>query len=69
MAELETVTGAYTMIDAELAYTFAVYPGDVTVYVKGSNLTDEEARVHSSFLKDRAPLPGRGFSLGVRGSF
>jgi len=69
IAEQETVTDAYTMIDAELAYTFAVYPGDITVYVKGSNLTDEEARVHSSFLKDRAPLPGRGFSLGIRGSF
>ena len=73
VAELETTTGAYTLMDAELAYTFAglgdTRNGDVTVYVKGSNLSDEEARVHSSFLKDLAPLPGRNISIGLRGSF
>lgn len=73
VAELETTTGAYTLMDAELAYTFAglgdTRNGDVTVYVKGSNLSDEEARVHSSFLKDQAPLPGRNISIGLRGSF
>ena len=33
------------------------------------NLTDREARVHTSFLKDVAPLPGRGFSFGIRTFF
>lgn len=69
LSDLETTTDAYTLVDAELAYTFSSEVNDVTVYLKGSNLTDEEARVHSSFLKDRAPLPGRGFSIGLRGSF
>lgn len=69
LAELETSTEAYTLVDAELAYTFTDRRGELTAYLKGSNLTDEEARVHSSFLKDRAPLPGRGFSIGLRGRF
>lgn len=69
VAELETSTDAYTLVNAEFAYNFSVSHTDLTVYLKGSNLTDEEARVHSSFLKDQAPLPGRGFSVGFRGRF
>lgn len=68
-ADLETETDGYTLVDAELAYTFSMNASDLTVYLKGSNLTDEEARVHSSFLKDKAPLPGRGISVGLRGTF
>lgn len=68
-ADLETETEGYTLVDAELAYTFSVNASDLTVYLKGSNLTDEEARVHSSFLKNQAPLPGRGISVGLRGTF
>ncbi|MGO2372603.1 MAG: hypothetical protein ACTJIB_18735 [Pseudoalteromonas prydzensis] len=41
----------------------------MTVYLKADNLTDQEARVHSSYLKDEAPLPGRSVSLGVRARF
>ena len=69
VAELEPSTDGYTLLDAELGYTFASNFGDMTVFLKGNNLTNEEARVHASFLKDRAPLPGRGFSLGMRGKF
>ncbi|KUJ84768.1 TonB-dependent receptor [Microbulbifer flavimaris] len=69
VAELETSTDGYTLLDAELGYTIPSAFGDMTVFLKGNNLTDEEARVHASFLKDRAPLPGRGFSLGMRGTF
>jgi iron complex outermembrane receptor protein len=39
------------------------------LYVKGVNLTNEEAREHTSFLKDLAPLPGRGIVVGARISF
>ena len=42
---------------------------DFVIFVKANNLTDEEARVHQSFLKDVAPLPARGFEFGIRGSF
>ena len=36
------------------------------VFVDASNLLDEEARPHTSFLKDLAPLPGRGVAFGAR---
>ena len=68
-AEFETRTDSYTLLDAQLAYTFSGDSGDLTLFAKGTNLTNEEARVHSSFLKDRAPLPGRGLSIGVRAMF
>ncbi|MDP5208506.1 TonB-dependent receptor [Microbulbifer sp. 2205BS26-8] len=68
-AELETSTDGYSLLEAELGYALPSSFGDMTFFLKGSNLTDEEARVHTSFLKDRAPLPGRNFSLGVRSMF
>ena len=33
------------------------------------NLTDEEGRVHASFLKDELPLPGRNVRFTVTTSF
>ena len=35
----------------------------------GYTMLNAEARNHVSFLKDIAPLPGRGIMVGVRGSF
>ena len=37
--------------------------------LRGSNLTDTEARPHPSFLKELAPLPGRSLTAGVRLAF
>ncbi len=69
IAELETSTDSYTMVDAHVNYYIDGIGDDLVIYLKGQNLTNEHARVHSSFLKDVAPLPGRNFSLGIRGSF
>ncbi len=69
VAELETTTDSYTMVDAHINYYIAGVGTDLIFYIKGQNLTNEHARVHSSFLKEVAPLPGRNFSLGIRGSF
>ena len=33
------------------------------------NITDEEARVHTSYLKEFIPLPGRNFRLGLSTRF
>ncbi len=68
-AELETATDGYTLLDASVSYRFDVGSSQLTAYLKGQNLTDELVRVHTSFLKDIAPLPGRSVALGVRGSF
>ena len=65
-AALETSTAGYTLIDAQVTYQFS---DALKIYLKGHNLTDEYARVHSSFLKDEAPLPARSFALGISGNF
>ena len=70
VAEYETVTPGYTLVDAHLAWHLDTPGGNaVEVFVDGSNLLDEEARPHTSFLKDLAPRPGRGIEFGIRGFF
>ncbi|NMP15936.1 TonB-dependent receptor [Thalassotalea sp. Y01] len=69
VAEMETSTDSYTMVDANLNVYLDNIGDDFVIFFKGQNLTDEEGRVHGSFLKDIAPLPGRNFSVGIRGSF
>lgn len=64
----ETPTEGYTLVNASVDYRVSDTQ-DWTVYVRANNLFDEEARVHTSFLKDQAPLPGRNFTLGTRFSF
>ncbi|MGA0027702.1 MAG: TonB-dependent receptor [Steroidobacteraceae bacterium] len=65
----ETRTAGFTLLEAELAWRPARLPGDTLLFLRGSNLLDEVARVHSSPLKDRVPLPGRSITAGVRLSF
>jgi len=68
-APLETSTDSYVMVDANVNYHFSLGQHNLAVYLKGINLTDEYAQVHTSFLKDLTPLAGRSVSLGIRGSF
>ena len=69
VASFETGTEGYTLIDANVEYRMTTQNVDWVFFARGNNLTDEEARVHTSFLKDQAPLPGRNLTLGVRASF
>lgn len=69
VANMETSTDSYTLVNASVRYYMDLQNTDVTIYLKGNNLTDEEARVHSSFLKEDAPLPGRSFVLGAKFDF
>ena len=69
IGEFETQTDGYTLVDFSLSYLMTVEDIDMTFYIHGENLTDEEARVHTSFLKDDAPRPGRNFAMGVRANF
>ena len=68
-AEFELPTDSYFLLNASVSYRLPVRSAEFEVYLKGTNLTNEEARVHTSFLKDIAPLAGRGALLGVRASF
>jgi iron complex outermembrane receptor protein len=68
-AELESETDGYTMLDANFNYFINNVGDDMVAFLKVNNITDEEARVHTSFLKNVSPLPARGFTVGIRGSF
>ena len=68
-AELETETDGYTMLDANFNYFINNVGDDMVAFLKVNNITDEEARVHTSFLKNVSPLPARGVTVGIRGSF
>ena len=65
VSALETTTDGYDLLSADLGYSLAVGPTTLTLYLRGRNLLDEEARRHVSFLKDLAPLPGRSIITGL----
>lgn len=69
IAEFETETDGYTLVNAAVNYYVDAFDSEVVLFVKANNLTDKEARVHASFIKDDAPLPGRSFVLGARVQF
>lgn len=62
-------TPGYDLVSARVAYRFDLEDVTLTAFVEGKNLTDDEARVHTSYLRDYAPLPGRNFVAGLRGEF
>lgn len=66
---LETPTKAYTMLNADVTHTRQWGKRELTVFVKGSNLLDAEARNHVSVAKDVAPLPGRSVGIGATLTF
>jgi iron complex outermembrane receptor protein len=67
IAENELPTEGYTLLNASLSYTFAD-PG-LYLFLRGSNLLDEDIRQHTSPLKDLVPLPGRSVHVGLRYEF
>jgi len=68
-AEFEFPTDSYFLLNASLSYKVPVAGTELDFYVRGTNLTGAEARLHTSFLKEFAPLPGRGVLFGVRADF
>ena len=63
----ELPTESYTMVNAEFSWTFD--KPELLVFVRGTNLGDEDARRHTSPLKELVPLPGRSVTLGMRLDF
>lgn len=67
VAANEEPSPGYTLVDAHLAYRWDRGDGNSwEVFLDGTNLGDEEARPHTSLLRDYAPLPGRAVAFGVR---
>ena len=70
VALYETPTDGYGMLNATFAYRFAIEGGSkLELYLRGSNLTNELAFAHTSFVKDQSPLRGRNVVFGVRHQF
>ena len=70
MALYETPTEGYGMLNATIAYRFAIEGGsELELYARGTNLTDELAFVHTSFVKNQSPLRGRNVVFGLRHTF
>ncbi|WP_419940300.1 TonB-dependent receptor [Candidatus Palauibacter sp.] len=63
VAEFEDPTPGYTLVNARLHYTIEHGRFIHGIVLSGLNLTNAEARSHTSFLKDLAPLPGRNIRL------
>ena len=64
-----TATAAYSLLNAYASYDVEVLDSEGKLFLRGFNLTDETARLHTSFLKDQAPLPGAGVEVGFRIDF
>jgi iron complex outermembrane recepter protein len=69
LAPFETPTDGYTFVNASLVFRPGGEDSAWTIRLDGRNLTDELGRVHSSFLKDDLPLPGRNVRLTVTTEF
>lgn len=65
----ESTTKGYTLVDANINYDFNLAKVDMTAFLRATNLTNELAFVHSSLIKEDAPLPGRALTIGIRAMF
>ena len=65
-SEFELPTDGYFLLNASVSYRVALGGTEASFYLKGVNLTDAEARAHTSFLKEIAPLGGRGVVCGMK---
>ena len=70
IASFELITQAYNDLSVYVGWQVPVAnAGAMEVFLRGDNLTDDEQRHHTSFIKDSAPQPGRRVTLGVRYTF
>jgi iron complex outermembrane receptor protein len=65
----ELPTAGYTLLSAHASWRSSAGERGWLLYLRGENLLDEDARRHSSPLKEFAPLPGRSLGAGVRLEF
>jgi iron complex outermembrane receptor protein len=63
----ELPTDGFTLVGAEASY--ALEDRGLLLFLRASNLTDRDARQHTSPLKDTVPLPGRSVHAGIRWEF
>ncbi len=66
LATGELPTQSYSLVNVQTSYKI-----NDTLTVRGSinNMFDQDARQHTSFLKDVVPLPGRNFKMSLSAKF
>ncbi len=69
VAANETPSEGYNLVSAHVSRAFTRGHVRAEVFLRGTNLLDEEIRPHASFVKELAPLAGRGVTAGVRLTF
>ncbi len=65
----ELPTDGYALVNLAATWRPGGEDHGLSVQLRADNITDEDARLHTSFLKDVAPLPGRNFKVTLRGVF
>ena len=68
LANGEEFTDAHTVLNARLGFS-PNQNNNSELYLKINNLTNKLAYVHTSFLKESAPLPGRNVEIGYNVKF
>ena len=69
VAPFEFETDGYHDVSAKIERTFTMGDSVLKAFIQGRNLSDEEQRAHTSFVKDLAPAPGRSLEAGLRFTF
>ena len=64
IADFETNTPSYNMIDAKVVYHSAS-EHDYTAFIEANNILNELAYNHASYLVDKVPKPERSFNAGI----
>jgi iron complex outermembrane receptor protein len=66
----DTATAGYMLLSLGTQYQILdLHGADVMVFAKANNLTNENIRNSTSYLRNYAPEPGRGAELGFRVSY
>ena len=65
----ETATPGFEMLALESSYRMDFPRNTLSIFLRGDNLLNRDARLHASPLKDIVPLPGRNVQLGIRMRF
>ncbi len=68
-AAFELATDGYAVVNLSAIWRPGGEKDGLSVQLRADNVTDEEARLSTSFLKDTAPLPGRNIRVALRGTF
>lgn len=65
----ELPTEGYDDLRLHIGYSLDVGENPIQLFLSGRNLTDDEQRLHTSFIKDLAPQLGRTIEAGVQMQF